>query len=175
MITAGSYTYGDTFSNGVGSTPVTEGSQSEGFYDDFLFTVTGGIADSVTTDINLGNLLKIDNLQVALFNYTSGQAVPVGSQPIATGWSQSFNTGSGTTVNDVALPTTTLSPGSYALEVVGTVTGSLGGSYSGTLNLAPVPLPAACPLLLSALGGLGFWSRKRRNGARERPATATLA
>jgi PEP-CTERM motif len=56
---------------------------------------------------------------------------------------------------------TTLAAGTYVLEIRGDVTGSSGGTYSGELNLNPVPLPAALPLLLSGLGLLGF-ARKRR-------------
>jgi hypothetical protein len=59
---------------------------------------------------------------------------------------------------------TTLSSGSYYLEVRGNVDGTSGGSYSGTLNIAPVPLPAALPLLLSGFGLLGGLVRRRREG-----------
>jgi hypothetical protein len=59
------------------------------------------------------------------------------------------------------LDPTTLTAGSYVLEIRGEVTGSSGGTYTGSLNLNPVPLPAALPLLLSGLGLLGGWIRKR--------------
>jgi hypothetical protein len=56
---------------------------------------------------------------------------------------------------------TTLAAGTYVLEIRGDVTGSDGGTYSGSLNLNPVPLPAALPLLLSGFGLLGGTLRKR--------------
>lgn len=57
---------------------------------------------------------------------------------------------------------TTLTAGEYVFEIRGEVTGSGGGTYSGSLNLNPVPLPAALPLLISGLGLLGGLVRKRR-------------
>jgi hypothetical protein len=56
---------------------------------------------------------------------------------------------------------TTLTGGPYVLEIQGDVTGTSGGTYTGSLNLNPVPLPAALPLLLSGLGLLGGTLRKR--------------
>ena len=56
---------------------------------------------------------------------------------------------------------TMLNAGSYVLEVRGNVTGSAGGSYSGSLNLVPTPVPAALPLLLSGLGIFGGAVRSR--------------
>jgi len=46
------------------------------------------------------------------------------------------------------------------------VNGTSGGSYSGTLNVNPVPLPAGLPLLLSGMGLLGGWLRRRSRGER---------
>jgi hypothetical protein len=34
-------------------------------------------------------------------------------------------------------------------------------SASGAFGIDPVPLPAGLPLLLSALGGLAFWRRRK--------------
>lgn len=44
--------------------------------------------------------------------------------------------------------------------VVGTVPGS--GDLLASISIAAVPLPAAFPLMLAALGGLGFVARRRR-------------
>ena len=51
--------------------------------------------------------------------------------------------------------------GTYALEIRGNVTGASGGTYSGSINFSPLPLPAALPLLL---GGLGLLDLRRRKG-----------
>jgi hypothetical protein len=160
----GSYTYADTFGAGSGVTPVS--GTPYGFFDDYLFTITGATADSITSTINLGNTLSISGLQVGLFSYVNGQTLPVygttlppGSVQVD-GWSTPIN-GNGTTGTVNVIPPTMLPSGSYVLEVLGTVSGSAGGSYSGVLNLAPVPLPAALPLLLSGLGALGLWGRRR--------------
>jgi hypothetical protein len=162
----GSYIYGNSFGAGAGGTPIL-GSTS-GFFDDFVFSISGAIANSITSTIDLGSVLQVSGLQVALFSYTSGQTLPVfGTSPppggvMVDGWSSPISGGASGIISVIA--PTDLAQGSYVLEVRGTVTGSAGGSYSGVLNLAPapVPLPAALPLLLSGLGGLGLWSRRRR-------------
>jgi hypothetical protein len=160
----GSYTYADTFGAGSGGTPVS--GTPYGFFDDYLFTITGANADSITSTMNLGSTLAISGLQVGLFSYVPGQTLPVygttlppGSVQVD-GWSTPINSGGATgTVN--VIPPTLLPSGEYVLEVLGTVTGSAGGSYSGVLDLAPVPLPAGLPLLLSGLGALALWGRRR--------------
>jgi len=156
----GSYTYGDSFGAGVGGS-ATSTTNPAGFYDDYVFTIAGGSADSVTSTINLGNTLEIDGLQAALFTYSPGQTVPVSGSPLANGWSVPFNSGPTSGTISVISPTT-LSAGTYVLEIEGTVSGSAGGSYAGTLNLAPVPLPAGLPLLVSGIAGLAMFGRHRK-------------
>jgi hypothetical protein len=155
----GSYTYANTFAGGVGLSTIA--GATSGFFDDYVFTITGASANSVTSTINLGDTLAIDGLQVALFDYTLGQAVPVSGPALITGWSTAINSG-GVAATISVIPQTTLAPGTYALEVQGTVTGTAGGSYSGTLNLAPVPLPATLTLMISGVAGLGLWGRRRQ-------------
>jgi hypothetical protein len=167
-LAAGSYTYGNTFGAGAGQTAIP--GTTAGFFDDYFFTVSAATADSITSSINLPGTLQIDNLQATLFTYSAGETIPLflsnlppGGTEID-GWSSAFNSGA-TSGSITVIPTTTLTAGTYALEIKGTVSGSAGGSYSGVLDMAPapVPLPAALPLLLSGLGGLGFcWGRRRR-------------
>ena len=161
----GSAFYGDGFS--APTTPIS-GSPlpGYGFYDDFYFSVpSGASADSITSTIDLGNLLAISGLQVRLYEL-AGNPPPVLGAPghgtLVSSWSQSVNSSSGNTGDIEVLDTTLSQAGTYVLEVRGNVTGSLGGSYSGTLNISPVPLPAALPSLLSGLGMLGARARRRR-------------
>jgi hypothetical protein len=154
----GSAFYGDTFS---APTPqVTGAPAGYGFYDDFIFSIpTGAAADSITSTISLGSTSAINNLDVRLYSLT-GNAPPVLGTPSGT-----VVDGTVTSVNGGMVDTlsTTLAAGTYVLEVRGNATGSA-SSYSGTLNVAPVPLPATLPLLLSGLGFLGGALRRRTPG-----------
>jgi hypothetical protein len=159
----GSAFYGDTF---IGPTSTISGSPSPGygFYDDFYFTVASGVAtDSITSTINLGNL-AINGLQVRLYDL-SGNPPPVLGGPVhgtlVQSWSNPISPAPGITGDVEVLNTTLTQAGTYVLEVRGNATGSLGGSYSGSLNVSSVPVPAALPLLLSGLGLLGGLARKR--------------
>lgn len=168
----GSYTYGNTFTGGADGGTVIPGSASTaypggfGFYDDYVFTIGAAGADAITSTIDYANILQVSGLQVRLYSAASNPTLPVLGTPSGTTLIDAWSTpvSSGTTTGTVSvLPQTTLAAGTYVLEVRGTVTGSAGGSYAGVLNLTPVPLPAALPLLLSGLGGLGFWARRRRD------------
>jgi hypothetical protein len=167
----GSYGYTNSFLAGSGSTPIT--GSTFGFYDDYVFTIGGATADSVTSTINLGTLLQINNLSARLYSTTGNPTLPVLGAPVGgaiDAWSTPINV-SGLSGTATVIAATTLAPGTYVEEIRGNVVGTFGGSYAGVLNLTPVPVPAGLPLLLSAVGGLGFWAR-RRAGAVSRAASA---
>jgi hypothetical protein len=150
----GSDFYGHTFTSPTGII-AGSGSPGFGFYDDFLFSIGGAAANALTSTINLSDISAITNLQVRLFDYSLNTLLPVLGTPNGTvvdGWSTPVVYAPGVTGLISILPETILAPGTYVLEVRGTVLGSAGGSYSGVLNLAPVPLPAALPMLLAGLG-----------------------
>jgi len=160
----GSYGFFNEFHS---PTSVIAGSPSPGygFYDDLVFSISGATTSSLTSTLSLGNLLGIGNLQVRLYNASTNPNLPVLGAPVGgaiDAWSTSINVVPGSTQTIDVLPPTLLGPGSYVLEIRGNVTGSAGGSYAGTLNLAPVPLPAALPMLLSGLGLFGAMRRLRR-------------
>ena len=48
---------------------------------------------------------------------------------------------------------------------VGHVNGTNGGSYSGVMNLAPVPEASTMALMLAGLAGIGLVLRRRQGGA----------
>ncbi len=160
----GSYMYGDGFSSD--QTGHNFGSTSFGFYDDFVFTIGAGQADAVTSTISIGSLLGISNLQARIYNYTAnGSVAPLLTTPVngtvTDGWSSSTAFGgSNLTVN--VIPLTSLQAGTYSLEIRGTSDGTLaGGTYTGSLNLTAVPLPAAVWMLASGVGLFGFAARRR--------------
>jgi hypothetical protein len=164
--TPGSYVYADSFASPSGSNIGPEAGY--GFYDDFLFQISDASVDAITSTISLSgsssDLLAVNDLSVRLYSI-SGNTPPVLDDPnggAIDGWSTPINAGSATTGTINVLPWTSLPDGTYVLEIRGTVTGSAGGSYSGVLNVAPVPAPAALPMMLGGLGLLsGFLFRRQ--------------
>jgi hypothetical protein len=158
--------YGNSFSAPTAPTTPIAGSPAPGydFYDDFVFTIQSASLDSVTASIDLGSLLSISNLAVRLYNTSGNPVLPVLSVPnggTIDAWSSPLTSAPGVTGTIDVLTSPSLAAGTYVLEVRGDVTGTAGGSYSGTLNLSPVPIPAALPLILSGLGLLGGAARRR--------------
>ena len=157
-------TYGRTFLSPTPQIATT----GFGFYDDFVFSIANASADALTSTIDFSTVLGIDNLQVRLYNLMGNTNPPVLGTPnggVIEGWSQTFNLAPGTNEIVNVLGPKSLSAGNYVLEVRGNVTGSAGGSYSGSLNLIPTPLPAALPLLLGGLGLLGATRRRSLRSA----------
>jgi len=149
------------------------------FYDAYIFTIESAIANVLNATIALdlpygpGPELALGSVEARLFAlpntaafpWISGVGPPVTfDPPLIQAWSAASIPG----VDIMVINPVQLNAGTYVLQVRGNVVGSLGGGYSGAINLAPVPLPAALPLLVCGLGGLlsaGYW---RRRGLRQR-------
>ena len=153
----------DFFGNNLGPSAGTLGAPADpgfSFYDDYVFTVANSTIDAASFVLNEGTSLAITDLQMRVYATTGNNTLPVlGDSPagLRAGWSNPIST-DGSTSN---LATTLLSGGTYVLEVRGDVTGTAGGSYAGLIDLQPVPLPAALPLVLSGMGLLGGLLRRR--------------
>ncbi|MCC7489922.1 MAG: hypothetical protein IT485_09815 [Gammaproteobacteria bacterium] len=139
---------------------------SYGFYDDYVFTIgMDAIANAVSSSVSLGSL-AVANLQLRLYALPmdfGGNKNPGGDCPggCLADWSPTLTSANVTySVMDPLL----LAAGTYVLEVRGDATGASGGSYSGVLNLAAVPLPGVAWLFGLALGATGYWRRRRPAG-----------
>jgi hypothetical protein len=160
-----SSTYAHTFTSPTPIIPETIGLSASlpagfGFYDDFLFTIPSAATNSITSTIGFSNILNIDSLQVRIYNAATNSPLPVLGTPNGTvleGWTTLIAPGSSISITAPS----SLNAGTYVLEVRGTVTGSSGGSYSGVLNVAPVPVPGALWLFGSAVGGMLTLRRSR--------------
>jgi hypothetical protein len=145
----------DPFGNSFGVSKGTLGAPADpgfSFYDDYVFSVASSTVDAASFVFNEGNnTLAISDLQMRLYSVTGNGTLPVLSDSVAglvANWGNPINA--------------MLSGGTYVLEVRGDVTGTGGGGYAGLINLQPVPLPAALPLMLSGIGLLGGLARKPR-------------
>jgi hypothetical protein len=173
---ASSYTYSDSWAGA--QTTISNGSTSNtyGFYDDFVFTITGSNLDSITSTIDLtsgSTSTGIKNLDVQLFMLSGNATLPawvpvngVSDTVGVTNFTLSPNA-SGTVV--VLDPTQSLAAGSYVLQIRGLADGSGGGSYTGSLDVTPVPLPASVWLLIGGL--VMLVGLQRRDGAGTRTAS----
>ncbi len=159
-------TYARTLPNLTHTIPGSYGLNPNGaeFYDDYVFTIGGSSVSSITATIDLSQVFDISDLNVRLFSWSgtseqSSQTVTIGSVPGGAIQAWTFATGTG----EVAvIDQNNLAAGTYVLQVRGNVSGANGGTYVGSLNVTPVPLPAALPLLLSGLGMLGGLAYRRK-------------
>lgn len=58
-----------------------------------------------------------------------------------------------------------LAPGNYDLQIFGTIVGTIGGAYAGTISAfaVPVPEPETYAMMLAGLGMIGFMVRRRKS------------
>lgn len=157
-VVPGSTFYGNTLPGGLAALiPPPLSLSNYNFYDDFVISVPDSAVNTISSTIDFGDLLSISNLQVRLYSGSTPSFTPAN---LIEAWSTPITSGTQTGIVSVLAPTL-LNAGDYILEVRGLVDGQFGGSYSGVLNIAPVPLPAAAWLLASALSGLGGLARRR--------------
>lgn len=149
------------FSQSYGSTFTLPQATGDRFYEDYAFTIPVGSFNSITADFNLGSFLSIADVQARLYAGAPGVvgAAPLTGVTIVQSWSTPISGGAGT-LN--VIDPTPLSSGSYVLEIRGTVTGSSGGSYSGLLNISPVPEADGLVMALAGLGFLGVAGLRRK-------------
>jgi hypothetical protein len=164
----GQYTFTDTFTTQQSPTQ-NLGTSAVGpydFQDSYRFTVGANASgDTLLATLGLGGLFSIANLQFRLYEVPAATTQPnIGGIPagstLITSW-MGLPTGS----NSVSAEFNGIQNGTYILDVAGIASGTGGGNYIGSLNLQPVPLPAALGLFLSGLGGLATLARRRRAAA----------
>jgi hypothetical protein len=161
----GQYTLTDTFTTQQSSAQ-NLGISSVGAYDfqdSYQFTVgTSASGDTLLASLGFGTSFDIANLQFRLYEVAGAATQPiVGGIPAGSTLVSSW-TGLAPGDNSMTTSFSGIQSGTYILDIAGIASGTSGGTYVGSVNLQPVPLPAALWLMLSGLGGLGAVSRRRR-------------
>jgi len=153
-----------------GTVDATTGAYSFGFSNTF----TGDDYQGVFSD-NFEVLVgtSFDSGASVTANYTSTQDLTLSSFNLllqnADGSVSTVATGTNLTPGqklDVwSFNTSNFAAGDYLLQVTGTVVGTAGGSYGGSINITPtsaVPEPATYGMLLGGLGLIGFAARRKK-------------
>lgn len=171
----GTYSFGDTISQQTPTAIATYSATNNafpnapyGFQDSFRFALSSAAnGDSLVVSLNLPPTYQINNLEYRLYmvgSMTDPTTAPLPSvgNPLP-GGASIVNAWAGATALN---PTDTatfynLGAGTYVLDVAGTTAGLQGGTYTGIVQLQPVPLPAAVWLLGSALSAFGLFGRRR--------------
>jgi predicted cobalt transporter CbtA len=161
----GLYLYGDSITSPDGTGTISGSDidgNSAGFIDAYFFDIAPAKADAVSATITDGSTISAEDLFARLYTLSSNPAGLVTGTPFGTVYNGVISTSDGSTT--VTIGQIMLPAGSYVLEISGTINGSFAGGYTGSLDLAPVPLPASFPLLLAGLLGFaGLFIQKSRN------------
>lgn len=174
-LTLNSGTAGFNFSGSTGSFAIPaaggsfsspSGASAKGdYYADFLITITGSAAESVTTSLTNGfGTAGVNNLSERIYGYNASSGVNgfLGDGSPGAGipqiWSANYPLPG---VNVSIVGPASLSAGTYVIELRGTNAGSFGG----TLSITPVPEPETYGMLLAGLILVGFAVSRRKNAS----------
>ena len=163
------YTFHDNFAAGVGATSAgTINGNPYGFVDTYVLNLPASTASAFafSLDICSNGCSGEMYLTARLYDYSAGgiQNLTIGGvgAPAHGGipdpWSPSVNG----TVSSTAFTSASLVAGEYVLQIAGIqVANATGGSYSASIGVTPVPLPATLPLLLAGMALVGARARRR--------------
>ncbi|HVI52538.1 MAG TPA: hypothetical protein VM661_15115 [Candidatus Sulfotelmatobacter sp.] len=152
------YSLNQTFSDTVLSPEVSFSKSNTGvsFTSTYLFTLTNYSTNVSLALSQIGS--NISNLTYTLYKLVDGILTPVKIKSTTTSTVGSSTISSTSYANLLANTT-------YELVVTGVAKGGVYSSYSGSISLNPVPLPAALPLFGTALVGFGLFGRRRNKKA----------
>jgi len=153
-----SLSYGNSFG---GVNPAVQPGSTGVFYDDITFAIASASADSITSTLNLGNLIGISGLNARLFS-GSGPYTGTGGSVLESAWGTSYTYAPGLTGTSVVLAPMTLAAGTYTMEISGTVASSGIGGYAGVLNISAVPEAGTFGLMMAGFVAIGFAVRRQR-------------
>jgi hypothetical protein len=136
------------------------GGQQNQFTDWYAFSVNEASFNGITASISFAQLFGVQLTTQLYSGSLNGTQVNIGSL-ITSGSTTQTIFGNAVQTTSVIQPSF-LPGGDYLLKVSGAVTGSLGGSYAGIANMAPVPLPPSLPLMAAGLGLLGLINSRRK-------------
>jgi PEP-CTERM motif len=172
LLNTGSTTAGFNFSGTTGSFDITapggnfstaSGSSANGYYyADYLISVTGSSAESVTTSLQNSSGVSSLSERIYTYNPTAGLNGFLGDESFAAAGIQGIQAWStdyplaGTNVSIIS--PTNITAGEYVIELRGTT----GGNFGGTLSIAPVPEPEFYMMMLAGLSLLFAYRRKNR-------------
>jgi hypothetical protein len=136
------------------------------FYDDFIFTIPDGTANSLTSSISFGDFFGLDNLRARIYSGSTHQTGTIALDERVVGWGNTAVLNSFTSVTTVILNPTLLTAGTYTLQIKGDIVGTNGGTYSSVLNVTtPVPEPESYGMLIAGLSLVSIIARRKSKKA----------